>query len=73
MIVEDDVQPFLVHFDACITAQTEMSTFARFRGNANDTKWPLFELRGHPHFDRHGQLQCFFAMARPYPSRNTAM
>ncbi|TRM59280.1 blue light receptor [Schizophyllum amplum] len=34
----------------------------------------LFEIKGYPHYqpDR-SQCWCFFAMARPYPSRNTAM
>lgn len=71
--LEDDVAPFLEHFDACVASHTEMATFARLRGKANgDARWPVFELRGHPHYDQ-DQCACFFVMARPYPSRNTAM
>lgn len=38
----------------------------------------LFELKGHPHFmpaEQHDGDECrvFFAAAKPYPSRNTAM
>lgn len=72
---EDDVAPFLAHFDSCIASRSEMATFARLRGKAGtDAHWPVFELRGHPHYDPDQRdCQCFFAMARPYPSRNTAM
>jgi hypothetical protein len=52
-----------------------MATFARLRGRAGaDAHWPVFEIRGHPHYDpEQRECRCFFAMARPYPSRNTAM
>ena len=34
----------------------------------------LFEIRGRPHFlPDTDEFRCFFAMAQPYPSRNTAM
>ncbi|PCH37731.1 hypothetical protein WOLCODRAFT_135811 [Wolfiporia cocos MD-104 SS10] len=34
----------------------------------------LFEITGHPHvLPETGKFQCFFAVAKPYPSRNTAM
>lgn len=34
----------------------------------------LFEITGHSHFlPDTGEFRCFFAMAKPYPSRNTAM
>lgn len=73
IILEDDVAAFLEHFDTCVAAHSEMATFARLRGKANgDARWPVFELRGHPHYDQ-DQCACFFVMARPYPSRNTAM
>lgn len=52
-----------------------MATFTRLRGKAGgESHWPVFELRGHPHYDPdQRECRCFFAMARPYPSRNTAM
>lgn len=72
---EDDVAPFLAHFDSCIASRQEMSTFARLRGKAGgDAHWPVFELRGHGHYNPDQRdCQCFFVMARPYPSRNTSM
>ena len=34
----------------------------------------LFEIRGRPHYlPDSEEFKCFFAMAQPYPSRNTAM
>ena len=34
----------------------------------------LFEINGYPHFiEGDDSCQCFFATAKTYPSRNTAM
>ena len=34
----------------------------------------LFEIRGRPHYlPDTDDFKCYFAMAQPYPSRNTAM
>ncbi|KAH8099502.1 blue light receptor [Cristinia sonorae] len=33
----------------------------------------LFEVKGYPHFVVTGECKCFFLMAKPYPSRNTAI
>ncbi|KAF9520014.1 hypothetical protein BS47DRAFT_1387630 [Hydnum rufescens UP504] len=72
---EEDVTPFLTHFDSCIASHMEMSTFVRLSGkSSSDVPWRLFEVRGHPYYDPdQRECLCFFAMARPYPSRNTAM
>ncbi|KAF8315048.1 hypothetical protein DL93DRAFT_2057611 [Clavulina sp. PMI_390] len=73
---QDDVAPFQAHFDSCIASRSEMSTYARLRGKAgSESEWPVFEFRGHPHYEG-GDFQdcrCFFVMARPHPTRNTAM
>ncbi|KDQ19789.1 hypothetical protein BOTBODRAFT_169843 [Botryobasidium botryosum FD-172 SS1] len=75
LLHEDDVALFAAHFNASIAANCELSTFVRLKAKSPDVKCPLFEIRGHPHFDDGTQLdcKCFFAMARPYPNRNTAM
>ncbi|KAF8323090.1 GATA-domain-containing protein [Clavulina sp. PMI_390] len=71
---QDDVPPFRAHFDACVSSRTELATYARLRGKAgNEIHWPVFEFRGHPHYEADFECRCFFVMARPYPSRNTAM
>ena len=48
-----------------------------FYVSANLTSEPrevLFEIRGRPHYlPDSGDFKCYFAMAQPYPSRNTAM
>lgn len=48
---------------------------AEFEGHqAVGHKEVLFEIQGYPHFlDGDNECKCFFAMARPYPSRNTAV
>jgi hypothetical protein len=58
-----------------MATRSELSTFARLKSKKSEVQWPLFELRGHPHYEKGqpGECKCFFAMARPYPSRNTAM
>lgn len=34
----------------------------------------LFEVKGYPHFiENELAARCFFAVAKPYPSRNVAM
>lgn len=42
-------------------------------------QYPLFEIRGHPHYaaptedskdDDSLECKCFFAMARPYPTKH---
>lgn len=38
------------------------------------TKEVLFEIKGYPHFlPDTDEFKCFFSVAKPYPSRNTAM
>lgn len=75
------MQPFVNHFNAAIASRSELSTFARLEAKTPEVKWPLFEFRGHPHFSNSplavgppgSDCKCFFATARPYPSRSTAM
>ena len=42
--------------------------------SAPPPKEVLFEIKGYPHFlPDTDEFKCFFAVAKPYPSRNTAM
>ncbi|KAI0822720.1 hypothetical protein BC628DRAFT_1326521 [Trametes gibbosa] len=79
----DDRAHFRAAFAESVRARTEMLVYARlqckheFYVASNYTSAPrevLFELRGRPHFlPDAGPFQCYFAMAQPHPSRNTAM
>ncbi|PIL24287.1 transcription factor [Ganoderma sinense ZZ0214-1] len=74
---------FRTAFAESVRARTEMLAYARlqckneFFVSANLTPEPrevLFEIRGRPHYlPDSGDFKCYFAMAQPYPSRNTAM
>ncbi|KAL4248834.1 Plant GATA Transcription Factor [Abortiporus biennis] len=83
----DDRASFSEMLQASIRNQTELLTYSRLRckptnlfvAGANpeyqtNTKEVLFEIKGYPHYipDRR-DCSCYFAMAKPYPSRNTAM
>ncbi len=65
-------------------SKTEMLAYARLQcknkfyvSTTDYTSAPkevLFELRGRPHYlPGTDDFKCYFAMAQPYPSRNTAM
>lgn len=79
----DDRAGFRAAFAESLRTRTELLAYARlqckneFYVAADYTSAPrevLFELRGRPHFlPDSDAFQCFFAMAQPYPSRNTAM
>lgn len=79
----DDRAGFRAAFAESVRTRTELLAYARlqckneFYVAADYTSAPrevLFELRGRPHFlPDSDAFQCFFAMAQPYPSRNTAM
>ncbi|EJF66146.1 hypothetical protein BD309DRAFT_971911 [Dichomitus squalens] len=80
----DDRGPFRAAFAESIRTKTDMLAYARlqckneFYVSATDytsaPKEVLFELRGRPHYLPHSDdFKCYFAMAQPYPSRNTAM
>ncbi|KAI0636646.1 hypothetical protein C8Q77DRAFT_1154565 [Trametes polyzona] len=79
----DDRENFRAAFTESVRSRTELLAYARLQCKnefyvASDyTSAPrevLFELRGRPHFlPDSDAFQCYFAMAQPYPSRNTAM
>ncbi|KAH9857224.1 hypothetical protein C2E23DRAFT_881686 [Lenzites betulinus] len=79
----DDRAHFRAAFAESVRARTEMLAYVRlqckheFYVASNYTSAPrevLFELRGRPHYlPDGGAFQCYFAMAQPHPSRNTAM
>ncbi|KAI0362473.1 GATA-domain-containing protein [Trametes cingulata] len=79
----DDRANFRTAFTESIRSKTEMLVYARLQCKnefyvASDyTSAPrevLFEIRGRPHFlPDTDEFKCYFAMAQPYPSRNTAM
>ncbi|KAM5531739.1 hypothetical protein V8D89_014588 [Ganoderma adspersum] len=74
---------FRTSFAESVRGRTDMLAYARlqckneFYVSANLTSEPrevLFEIRGRPHYlPESGDFKCYFAMAQPYPSRNTAM
>ncbi|KIO34820.1 hypothetical protein M407DRAFT_16768 [Tulasnella calospora MUT 4182] len=90
----DDEAPFTKAFFNCIHEQAELAIFVRLKSCHNEPalnhtggKWPLYEIRGHPHFgppnptapfamaSGYPQTECkaFFATARPYPTRGSAI
>ncbi|KAI0664710.1 hypothetical protein C8Q70DRAFT_7931 [Cubamyces menziesii] len=79
----DDRANFRNAFAESVRSKTEMLVYARLQCKhefyvANDyTSAPrevLFEIRGRPHYlPDTNEFKCYFAMAQPYPSRNTAM
>lgn len=80
----DDQIKFLNAFSDSCRTRTELLCYVRlkckneFSQDARDystsPKEVLFEFKGYPHFVQDEmECKCFFAMARPYPSRNTAM
>lgn len=74
----DDQLAFCSDFQHSITTKAELLSYLRFSSNspsADDLsgfKELLFELKGYPHFVN-DECRCFFAVARPYPSRNTSV
>ncbi|KAI0672885.1 hypothetical protein C8Q78DRAFT_1077203 [Trametes maxima] len=79
----DDRVSFRTSFAESVRSKTEMLVYARLQCKnefyvASDYRSAprevLFEIRGRPHFlPETDDFQCYFAMAQPYPSRNTAM
>lgn len=69
-------------FAQAIAARGDLLTYARLKckpeyyGAAEyhaPQKEVLFEIMGYPHVGPDDECSCFFAMAKPYPSRNIAM
>ncbi|KAL1744353.1 blue light receptor [Schizophyllum fasciatum] len=77
---QDDQRVFQTAFHDSVNTEKELLSYVRLKCNSNKessnttTAEILFEIKGYPHYqpDR-SQCWCFFATARPYPSRNTAM
>jgi PAS domain S-box-containing protein len=70
----DDVAGFLRDFESSLRDGHDLTLYYRFR--MKDDRYTIFEITGHPYYaEENGQQQCkcFFAMGRPYPSKNTAM
>lgn len=81
--VANDKDSFREMFSESIAQKKDLLTYARLRctsesyGGLDYTvphKEVLFEIMGYPHFlPGEEECKCFFAVAKPYPSRNTAM
>ncbi|KAH9832950.1 uncharacterized protein C8Q71DRAFT_839903 [Rhodofomes roseus] len=79
----DDRPSFRSHFQESLHARGSLLTYARLQCKnefymASDyssrPREVLFEITGKPHFfPDSDDFRCFFAVAKPYPSRNTAM
>ncbi|KAF7986533.1 hypothetical protein HWV62_26246 [Athelia sp. TMB] len=81
LINSEDCANFKDAYDTSLQSRDSMLCYIRLRCNAPFSgnynappKEVLFEFKGHPHF-MPGEAECkvFFAAAKPYPSRNTAM
>ncbi|TFK54670.1 hypothetical protein OE88DRAFT_1653099 [Heliocybe sulcata] len=83
MNAEDQIK-FLDAFNDSCRMRKELLCYCRLkwknefsqdsRDYSTNPKEVLFELKGYPHYVAdEAESNCFFAMARPYPSRNTAM
>ncbi|KAF8844804.1 hypothetical protein BDN67DRAFT_962239 [Paxillus ammoniavirescens] len=80
LVNSEDHRPFRVAFDDSLRTRTEMNSYVRLKTRSafppsNVTQSEvLFEIKGYPHFvERESTARCFFAVAKPYPSRNVAM
>lgn len=81
--VANDKDSFRQMFSQSISQKKDLLTYARLRCTTEyygGTEYPvphkevLFEIMGYPHFmPGEEECTCFFAVAKPYPSRNTAM
>ncbi|GAA5979176.1 hypothetical protein JCM11641_008451 [Rhodosporidiobolus odoratus] len=78
----DDVAAFQREFEASLRTGDTLTLYYRFK--TKDDRYTLFEVTGHPyyggeegsqksHIPNGRPAKCFFAMARPYPSKNQAM
>jgi len=77
----EDQSAFQRGFEDSIRTNSEFVSYIRLKSNPllkpgsvvpNDV---LFELKGYPHSvtEQGPDCKCFFAIAKPYPSRNIAM
>ncbi|SCZ97435.1 BZ3500_MvSof-1268-A1-R1_Chr4-2g07212 [Microbotryum saponariae] len=70
----DDVEAYQRDFHHALEEGKDLTLYCRFR--TKDERYVLFEMTGHPYYaDLKGAQtpKCFFAMGRPYPSKNQAM
>lgn len=79
-IADEDQINFCNDFDEAMRKNVELLCYIRLKINIpaacdSDPKDVLFEFKGYPHFlpETETESVCFFAMAKPYPSKNTAM
>ncbi|GAA5894689.1 hypothetical protein JCM6882_006659 [Rhodosporidiobolus microsporus] len=81
----DDAGPFQRDLETSLRTGDTLTLYYRFK--TKDERYTLFEVTGHPYYGSgedhvpggapqkpNGRAaKCFFAMARPYPSKNQAM
>ncbi|KAF9227739.1 hypothetical protein BS17DRAFT_402023 [Gyrodon lividus] len=80
LVNSEDQRAFHGAFDESLRTRTEMNAYVRlktrsaFSGQIVPQSEVLFEIKGYPHFiENELTARCFFAVAKPYPSRNVAM
>ena len=85
----DDRETFKKSFEQSIRKNSDMQSYIRMQAkpevlsppSSTSTSGPtpkanevFFEINGYPHFiEGDNSCKCFFATAKTYPSRNTAM
>ena len=85
----DDRENFKKNFEQSIKDNSDMQSYVRMQAKPDASSSPssasaseatprasevLFEIIGYPHFiEGDESCKCFFATAKTYPSRNTAM
>lgn len=82
-MADDDQHNFRDDFQRSVETKQELFSYARLKckrelvtnpNQSTSQKELLFEIKGHPHYmPEDNECKCFFAMAKLYPSRNTAM
>jgi hypothetical protein len=78
----DDQRTFRASFEDSLRRRSELLVYVRLKCNSPGTTFPfspmkevLFEVKGYAKFAHEEDVtcQCFFAMAKPYLSRNIAL
>jgi len=84
LINADDQAVFQDSFEESVRTSCDLLSYVRLKckyhapvaEHHTPPKEIVFELKGHPHFvqnENDQDCKCVFAVAKPYPSRNTAM
>ncbi|KAF8136525.1 white collar 2 type of transcription factor [Boletus edulis] len=80
LVNSEDQRAFHIAFDESLRTRTEMNSYVRLKARSHiipqiiPQSEVLFEVKGYPHFiENELAPRCFFAVAKPYPSRNVAM